>query len=124
MRLLLDTHVLLWMLAGDKRLNRSSRDAIQSAASVEVSVVSAWEIAFKAGAGKLESPSDIERAILDSGLTTTSLHFADVAEAERLPRHHSDPFDRMLVAQARVRGLTLMTGDEQLGRYAVPLLLI
>lgn len=112
------------MLAGDRRLARSARDEIQTAESVEVSVVSAWEIALKAAAGKLKSPPDLERAILDSGLTTTSLHFADVAEAERLPLHHGDPFDRMLVAQARVRGLTLMTRDEQLGRYAVPLLLI
>jgi PIN domain nuclease of toxin-antitoxin system len=123
-RLLLDTHVLLWMLTGDRRLTRSPRDTIRTAQSVEVSVVSAWEITLKAVAGKLESPPDIERAILDSGLTTTSLHFADVAELERLPLYHADPFDRMLVAQARVRGLTLVTRDRQLERYAVPLLLI
>lgn len=58
---------------------------------------------------KLPSQPDLERAVLDSGLTTTSLHFADVAEAARLPLHHADPFDRMVVAQARVRGLSLVT---------------
>lgn len=124
MRLLLDTHVLLWVLAGDRRLTRSSREIITSARSVVVSVVSAWEIALKAAVGKLRAPDDIEAAVLESGLVTTPLDFADVAEYSSLPAHHSDPFDRMLVAQARVRGLTLMTRDSQLERYDVPLLLI
>jgi PIN domain nuclease of toxin-antitoxin system len=123
-RLLLDTHVLLWVLAGDRRLKRSSREIITSARTVVVSVVSAWEIALKAAAGKLRAPADIEAAVLESGLITTTLDFADVAECARLPAHHPDPFDRMLVAQARVRGLTLMTSDRQLERYDVPLLLI
>ncbi len=89
-----------------------------------MSVVSAWEIALKASAGKLRAPVDIEAAVLESGLITTTLDFADVAECALLPAHHPDPFDRMLVAQARVRGLTLMTRDRQLERYDVPLLLI
>lgn len=124
MRLLLDTHVLLWVLAGDRRLTRSSRETITSARAVVVSVVSAWEIALKTAAGKLRAPANIEAAVLESGLITTTLDFADVAECAGLPPHHSDPFDRMLVAQARVRGLTLMTRDRQLERYEVPLLLI
>lgn len=124
MRLLLDTHVLLWVLAGDRRLTRSSREIITSARTVVVSVVSAWEIALKVAAGKLRAPSDVETAVLESGLITTPLDFADVAEYAALPAHHPDPFDKMLVAQARVRGLTLMTRDRQLERYDVPLLLI
>jgi PIN domain nuclease of toxin-antitoxin system len=123
-RLLLDTHVLLWVLAGDRRLKRSSREIITSARTVVVSVVSAWEIALKASAGKLRAPASIEAAVQESGLITTPLDFADVAEFASLPAHHPDPFDRMLVAQARVRGLTLMTRDRQLERYDVPLLLI
>ncbi len=124
MRLLLDTHVLLWVLAGDKRLTRSSRDILTSADTVVVSVVSAWEIALKAAAGKLRAPDDLEEAVRESGLSMTTLDFADVAESARLPLRHSDPFDRMLVAQARVRGLTIMSKDRQLERYDVPLLLI
>ena len=124
MRLLLDTHVLLWVLAGDRRLTRSSREIVTSARTVVVSVVSAWEIALKAAVGRLRAPDDIEAAVLESGLITTPLDFSDVAEYAGLPVHHPDPFDRMLVAQARVRGLTLMTRYSQLERYDVPLLLI
>lgn len=124
MRLLLDTHVLLWVLAGDKRLTRSSRDILTDADTVVVSVVSAWEIALKAGAGKLRAPDDLEDAVRESGLGMTTLDFADVAESARLPLRHPDPFDRILVAQARVRGLTIMSKDRQLERYDVPLLLI
>lgn len=124
MRLLLDTHVLLWVLAGDKRLTRSSREILTSADTVVVSVVSAWEIALKASADKLRAPENLEEAVTESGLSTTALSFADVAESARLPVHHSDPFDRMLVAQARVRGLTIMSKDRQMERYDVPLLLI
>jgi len=123
-RLLLDTHVLLWVLAGDKRLTRSSRDILTSANTVVVSVVSAWEIALKAAAGKLRAPEDLEDAVRESGLSMTTLDFADVAESARLPLRHSDPFDRMLVAQTRVRGLTIMSKDRQLEQYDVPLLLI
>ncbi len=124
MRLLLDTHVLLWVLAGDRRLTRSSREIISGARTVVVSVVSGWEIALKVAAGKLRAPPDIEAAVLESGLVPTTLDFADVAEYAGLPAHHPDPFDRMLVAQARVRGLTIMTKDRQLERYEVPLVLI
>lgn len=124
MRLLLDTHVLLWLLAGDKRLTRSSREMLTGADTVVVSVVSAWEIALKAVAGKLRAPTNLEEAVLESGLTTTTLGFADIEESTRLPAHHSDPFDRILVAQARVRGLTFVTRDRQLERYDVPLVLI
>ena len=124
MRLLLDTHVLLWVLAGDKRLTRASRKILTGADTVVVSVVSAWEIALKAAAGKLRAPDNLEEAVLESGLSTTPLGFADVAESARLPAHHSDPFDRLLVAQARMRGLTIMSKDRQMERYDVPLLLI
>lgn len=124
MRLLLDTHVLLWVLAGDRRLTRPSREIISGARTVVVSVVSGWEIALKSAAGKLRAPADIEAAVLESGLVPTTLDFADVAEYAGLPTHHPDPFDRMLVAQARVRGLTIMTRDRQLERYEVPLLLV
>ena len=124
MRLLLDTHVLLWVLAGDRRLTRPSREILTGADLLVVSVVSAWEIALKAATGKLRAPDNLEGAVLESGLSTTPLGFADVAESARLPVHHSDPFDRLLVAQARMRGLTIMSKDRQMERYDVPLLLI
>ena len=124
MRLLLDTHVLLWVLTDDRRLRAPARELIRSAQAVVVSVVSAWEVSIKASLGKLQAPTDLEAAVTKSALTTIPLEFADVAELARLPRHHPDPFDRMLVAQARTRSLTLLTHDRQLTLYDVPFVFI
>ena len=122
MRLLLDTHVLLWQLSGSRSLGERTRDAISTATELAFSVVSFAEIGVKAAIGKLEVPQDLQDHVLDAGLRILGLspeHGLAVAE---LPVHHRDPFDRLLVAQARQESLTLVSTDPRLRAYDVPLL--
>ena len=112
MTLLLDTHVLLWLLAGDHRLGSGSRGAIEGAARVHVSAASLWEIAIKAGLGRLTVPDDLPDVVEASGLETlpvTSAHAWGVRHLAGL--EHRDPFDRMLLTQAALEGLTFLTVD-------------
>jgi PIN domain nuclease of toxin-antitoxin system len=125
--LLLDTNALLWWLQSSERMNKAGYDAIANPANaVYVSVASAWEIAIKAGVGKLSVPPNID-SWLPARLVTERFAVLDVKlghvlAVEHLPLHHRDPFDRLLIAQARVERLTLVTGDPQLEPYDVPLL--
>lgn len=124
MNLLLDTHVLLWWLDDNPALSKTARTAIREASnSVLVSAATAWEISIKQAIGKLDAPDDLEIAVGASRfqpLPITTL--AHAIAAGRLPRHHDDPFDRMLVAQARIEGLTLVTHDSRIRAYDVPTL--
>lgn len=117
MRLLLDTHLLLWALARPSRLSAAARRQIDSA-DVYVSAASIWEISIKTALGKLEAnPSEVLEAIEPAGfsmLSVTGQHAAKVAE---LPALHKDPFDRMLVAQASVEPMILLTNDDALAAY-------
>lgn len=123
MRLLLDTHVLLWWLDYNPKLSPVACRAINDpATTVAVSAASAWEIAIKAALGKLEAPSDLEARLVTDRLDPLPITVAHALEAGALPRHHDDPFDRMLVAQARLDGYTLVTADPVLGRYQVAIL--
>ena len=118
MRLLLDTHVLLWWLADDPSLGAEARTAIAAGEStVFVSAASAWEISIKQAVGKLHGPSDLERQLAPNRFEPLAITIAHVYEAGTLPRHHDDPFDRMLVAQAMAAGLTLVTRDRRMARY-------
>ena len=120
MRLLLDTHVLLWWLANDPSLVREANAAIANPASaVFVSAATAWEIAIKQALGKLEAPSDLERQIELNRFEPLSITIAHAYSAGTLPHHHDDPFDRMLVAQALAEGLTIITRDPRLDPYGV-----
>lgn len=123
MKLLIDTHILLWWLADDDRLPKGPREAVNTAAEVRFSTASVWEIAIKRTLGRLTVPEDYLDAV-DAGeidlLPITGQH-AEIAGA--LPRHHEDPFDRMLVAQAKADDLTLVTADRRLTDYDVPVLL-
>lgn len=121
MRLLLDTHVVLWWRA-NQDVSAEAREAIGSASLAFVSLASAWEIAIKIGSGKLRLPAPFEEGVRASGFTPLSITFAHTEAVARLPHHHGDPFDRMLVAQARVEGLTLVTRDRRLADYGVPIL--
>jgi PIN domain nuclease of toxin-antitoxin system len=116
-RLLLDTQMALWALAGHRRLPRAARRLID-AHEVLVSAASIWEIAIKASIGKIEAdPAEVREALAPSGfdeLPVTGEHAARVAT---LPAHHRDPFDRLLVAQSLIEGLVLLTSDEQLAPY-------
>ncbi len=120
MRLLLDTHVLLWWLANDPSLVGDAKAIISNPTSaVFVSAATVWEIAIKQALGKLEAPSDLERQIQLNRFEPLSITIAHAYSAGTLPRHHNDPFDRMLVAQALAEGLTIATRDPRLGRYGV-----
>jgi PIN domain nuclease of toxin-antitoxin system len=119
MRLLLDTHVLLWWLADDPALARQARQLIANEPEVFASAASAWEIAIKRALGKLEAPEDLATALDAGEIARLPIEFEHAALAGALPRHHDDPFDRMLVAQAQCEGLTLLTSDPRISSYAV-----
>ena len=121
MRLLLDTHVVLWQLQGGRTVGPSAQTAIERAGELLFSVVSFAEIGIKAAIGKLAVPGDLDEHIVGGGLRIlglTSEHGLRVAE---LPLHHRDPFDRLLISQARCEGLTLLTGDARIAAYDVAL---
>ncbi len=122
MRFLLDTHALLWWLA-DEALTDQARDAIAEPANlVMVSAASAWEISIKKALRKLTAPDDIELQIDEGGFTPLPISIAHGIAAGQLPRHHDDPFDRMLIAQAFAEGLTVVTHDKRFADYGVPTL--
>jgi PIN domain nuclease of toxin-antitoxin system len=121
-RLLLDTHVFLWWRSDDRQLKRAARRAIAGADVVFVSAASAWEAAIKIALGRLRVPDTIEAGVLESGFEKLAIGFAHAEAAARLPAHHTNPFDRMLIAQAQIEGLTLVTHDRRLARYEVELL--
>jgi len=120
-RLLLDTHVFIWWDQG-ARLRKQATNAIRSAEQVYVSAVTGWEIAIKASLGRIETDRDIEVAVVESGFEELPVRLSHARTLRSLPRHHRDPFDRMLVAQALEEGLTLVTRDNALDRYGIPLL--
>jgi PIN domain nuclease of toxin-antitoxin system len=122
MRLLLDTHVLLWWLADDPALSRQARGLIANEPEVFASAASAWEIAIKRALGKLEAPEALPAALDAGGIRRLPIEFEHAAVAGALPRHHDDPFDRMLVAQSQCEGLTLLTSDARISSYAVAVL--
>ncbi len=124
MRLLLDTHTFLWWLDGDRRLSRRARQTIaEEGNTVVISAASAWEIATKARIGKLpgalEVAADIAGCVARQqfeGLDITILH---AQRAGRLPGTHRDPFDRMLIAQAQIEDLPVITNDRVFDEYGV-----
>lgn len=123
MTLLLDTHVVLWWRQDSRRLGPGARRAIARAAVVYVSAASAWEVSIKAAMGRLTLADPFERHVEEAGFDPLPITFAHAAEMARLPGIHTDPFDRMLVAQARVERLVLVTHDETIARYDVETLL-
>lgn len=118
MRLLLDTHVFLWAVAGHPALKPPARKLIESAEAVYVSAASLWEVAIKVRLGKLEAdPDELVEAIEASGFQELPVRAVHAAGVARLPMHHHDPFDRLLIAQALAEPLKLLTADAMLGRY-------
>jgi PIN domain nuclease of toxin-antitoxin system len=121
-RLLLDTPALLWWLA-DEGLTTQAREAIADPANVAmVSAVSAWEISIKKALGKLAAPDDLEHQVQAGGFLPLPISIAHGVAAGQLARHHEDPFDRMLIAQARAEGLTILTRVKAFADYDVALL--
>ena len=120
MRLLLDTHVVLWSLTEPLKLRGETREALEDAQNdVFVSAVSGWEIAVKRALGKLEAPDDLEAGVRQQGFLPLHLTFLHAEQAGALPPHHGDPFDRMLVAQAQVEGLVVVTWDARIRLYGI-----
>jgi PIN domain nuclease of toxin-antitoxin system len=119
-RFLLDTHVLLWWLADDPRLSDPAAEAIEDGRNVAlVSAASIWEIEIKRAKGVLKVPDDILEQMDAAGFAPLPITHVHAWEAGRLPRHHDDPFDRMLVAQAVAEKVTLITSDGAIASYPV-----
>lgn len=121
MRLLLDTHVVLWQLSGERELSTAARDAIAAADDLLFSVVSYAEIGVKVAVGKLVVPEGFQARVTDSGVRTLGLSATHGLAVAHLPVHHHDPFDRLLIAQAMIDGLTVVTADDRFHAYGVEL---
>jgi PIN domain nuclease of toxin-antitoxin system len=121
--LLLDTHTLLWGLGDLDRLSPAAREVLSAGiAPAFVSAASIWEIGIKRASGKLRAPDDLLDRVVAASFQELAVDFRHAAVAGALPRHHGDPFDRMIVAQAQCEGLTVVTCDEHIAAYDVPVL--
>jgi len=124
MNLLLDTHALIWWLEGSKRLGSGAKKALGfPGAGLWISGVSVWEMAIKSGIGRLrleQPPEETIPILLNRGFRELPINWKHALAVRNLPPHHSDPFDRMLVAQAQCEGLTLVTADPAIAAYDVP----
>jgi PIN domain nuclease of toxin-antitoxin system len=121
LRILLGTHALLWWLEGDPRIERQAQDRIADPANdILVSIASLWEIVVKVRIGKLEADiRDIVAAINAQGFETLAIRPEHLEGLVRLPMHHRDPFDHLLIAQAIAEGLTLLSEDQHVSAYPV-----
>jgi PIN domain nuclease of toxin-antitoxin system len=123
-RLLLDTHVILWWLADDPTLSDDIKAMLDNEVQAYISSATIWEVAIKQAAGKIVKPADLPERIRRSGFRELPINFEHAIAAGKLPLIHRDPFDRMLVAQAQCEDLTLVTRDEQCPKYDVAVLAV
>jgi PIN domain nuclease of toxin-antitoxin system len=123
-KLLLDSHAFLWWLAEDPKLGAGARQAVADPSSiVHVSAATVWELSIKAALGKLDlDGADLVEEIQENDFIELPMTARHSLAAATLPRHHDDPFDRMLIAQARIEGLTIVTRDPAFRAYGVGLL--
>ena len=128
MKLLLDTHVLLWAAGNSPRLSTTAKDLIEDDGnSLIFSAASIWEVVIKQALGRPDfraDPARLRQRLLTSGYTEWPIASAHALAVGRLPDHHKDPFDRLLVAQAIVEGVTLVTTDRTVARYPAPTKLV
>ena len=121
--MLLDTNALLWALVEPRRLATRAIDALEDEGSdVFVSIVSPWEMAIAKARGKMDPPDDLEMQLKQQRFTLLPILLRHTQAIGAMPHHHRDPFDRMLIAQAQVDGLTIVTSDRKLREYPVSLL--
>jgi PIN domain nuclease of toxin-antitoxin system len=119
-RLLLDTHAFLWWLSGDNTLGSQSQKLIADTDNeIIVSAATVWEIEIKRQLGKLTAPEDIESIVGQCGFLPLPIALFHAQQAGRLPAHHRDPFDRMLIAQAQAEGLDIVTSDSAFKQYGI-----
>ncbi len=120
MRLLADTHAALWLLGEDERLSPTA-DRMLTEASNEILLSAAvvWEVAIKRSLGKLDAPDGFAQLLLDAGALPLAVSIDHARAVRLLPWHHRDPFDRMLVAQAKIEDAVLVSGDERMRAYDV-----
>lgn len=120
MKLLLDTHTMIWVFAEPRLLSSQAKDAISDEDNdVFVSVISPWEIAIKRSKKRLHAPENLDEAVIAHQFRLLPVQLRHAKAIGSMPHHHADPFDRMLVAQAMIDGLTLVTSDRTLRRYPV-----
>ena len=123
MNLLIDSHALLWWLGATDKLSSRARDALRSPVNrVYVSAAVAWELAIKVNLGKLDAGEllpDLPRVLFEKGFRRLAISMDHALRAGTLPRHHNDPFDRMLVAQAQALGFAVVSADMEFDRYGV-----
>ena len=119
MQVLLDTHVFLWLVSGSRRLNRQAKAVVESSERVLISSATIWEIAIKVQLGKLTADVDeVINQIHANGFEELPIYARHARQVARLPRHHGDPFDRLLIAQAISETIKLLTSDIQLKPYS------
>jgi PIN domain nuclease of toxin-antitoxin system len=124
MSLLLDTHIVLWWLTDDSTLAAEIKERLDHEPDVYVSPATIWEVAIKQSLGKLDKPADLAERVSDSGFRHLKITAEHGIVAGRLPLIHRDPFDRMLIAQARVENLTLVTRDAEIQKYDIDVLAV
>ena len=126
MRLLLDTHVLVWCLSGDRKLPPATAELIRDPATdVYFSAVSIWEVAIKSALGKMRADANaMLKNLVDEGFKELPVMARHTVATVTLPMHHRDPFDRLLVAQSRSESLRLLTDDKIVALYGEPVVLV
>lgn len=121
MKLLLDTHAALWWLADDAQFSAAAARALMDPANqVLLSAVVVWEVAIKRALGKLDAPPDFRGTLLGAGVWPLPIDLEHAARVEGLPPHHRDPFDRLLIAQAKVEDAAVVSRDSVFAAYGVP----
>jgi PIN domain nuclease of toxin-antitoxin system len=116
---LADTHIILWSISDDRRLSEHHRAILASEAVVFASAASVWEIAIKRSIGKLNAPDDLPTLLPRMRFQPLAVTLQHANAVTGLPHHHGDPFDRLLIAQAQVENLTILTSDPHFARYGV-----
>ncbi|MBC6418728.1 MAG: type II toxin-antitoxin system VapC family toxin [Prochloron sp. SP5CPC1] len=124
MNLLVDTHVVIWYFSNSYELSKQAKEAINEGGNlVFVSAATSWEIAIKRGLGKLKAPNNFEEEMLRHRFDPLNITISHTLAVENLPFHHNNPFDRLLIAQAKMENLSLVTRDKNIMKYDVSTIL-
>ena len=123
MRYLLDTHIFIWWIEKNKRLSKDIFNLLNNPQNqIFLSVASVWELIIKKAKKKLKTPKDVQGGIKASGFIPINIEMLHVLDLEKLPMHHNDPFDRIIISQAKIEHLTLITADKKIWKYNLALL--